>query len=153
MSNIESRSPSEVISGNERVIRPRLSDAAFFFSNDKNTPGITAGKIGERRISAQAGDADQTHRIAKVASWLAAQMDADAELTQRAVRAQCDLVAEMVLEFPELQGIAGSLYAASGDPGSREAINPITCPDLQVISYPALPKPLPLRSPTVSIPW
>ena len=61
---------------------------------------------------------------------------------------------EMVWNF-RLQGIAGSLYAAhDGEPQAvARRSNPITCPDLRVISYPALPKPLPLRSPTVSIPW
>ena len=120
VSNIESRSPSEVIAGNERVIRPRLSDAAFFFSNDKNTPlASRQERLGSVVFQHKLGTLlDKTHRIAKVASRLAAQMDADAELTQRATElCKCDLVSEMVLEFPELQGIAGSLYAAhDGEP-------------------------------------
>ena len=70
VSNIESRSPSEVISGNERVIRPRLSDAAFFFSNDKNTPlASRQERLGSVVFQHKLGTLlDKTHRIAKVAS-------------------------------------------------------------------------------------
>ena len=75
VSNIQSRSPSEVIAGNERVIRPRLSDAAFFFSNDKNTPlASRQERLGSVVFQHKLGTLlDKTHRIAKVASRLAAQ--------------------------------------------------------------------------------
>ena len=114
VSNIESRDPDAVVTGNERVIRPRLSDAAFFFANDKQSPLVSrqerlASVVFQHHLGSLL---DKTQRIAGIATELASAIDADAEVTERAAQlSKCDLVSEMVLEFPELQGIAGAHYA------------------------------------------
>jgi glycyl-tRNA synthetase beta chain len=114
VSNIESRDPDAVVTGNERVIRPRLSDAAFFFANDKQFPLVSrqerlAGVVFQHHLGSLL---DKTQRIAGIATELASAIDADAGVTERAAQlSKCDLVSEMVLEFPELQGIAGAHYA------------------------------------------
>ena len=114
ISNIESQQPDEVISGNERVIRPRLSDAAFFFSNDKQTPlGSRQARLSSVVFQHQLGSLhDKTERITQLASDIASTLGADQSITARAAQlCKCDLVSEMVLEFPDLQGIAGRHYA------------------------------------------
>ena len=114
VSNIVSSRPDTVIEGNERVIRPRLADAAFFFATDKQTSlsskserltGVTfQGKLGSL--------ADKQHRINKIAVTLAPALNADVDAVSRASGLiKCDLVSDIVLEFPELQGIAGAHYA------------------------------------------
>ena len=114
VSNIESQQPEQVVSGNERVIRPRLSDAAFFFANDKQ---LTLASRQERLSSVvfqqKLGSLqDKATRIAASAKQVAALIDADANVAERAAQlCKCDLVSEMVPEFPELQGIAGGHYA------------------------------------------
>ena len=115
VSNIESRDAFQVISGNQRVIRARLSDAKFFFETDKKVSlesrrqqldSITfhpkLGSLGEK-----------TSRVGKLACEMARVVDADTTVIQRAVElSRCDLVSEMVLEFDELQGKIGTIYAA-----------------------------------------
>lgn len=114
VANIESSRPESVITGNERVIRPRLADAAFFFNTDKQTSlaskgarldGVTfQGKLGSL--------ADKQRRIAGIANRLAPALGANSDTVARASHLiKCDLVSDMVLEFPELQGIAGAHYA------------------------------------------
>ncbi|NCX49283.1 MAG: glycine--tRNA ligase subunit beta [Gammaproteobacteria bacterium] len=115
VSNIESRDAFQVISGNQRVIRARLSDAKFFFETDKKVSlesrrqqldSITfhpkLGSLGEK-----------TSRVGKLACEMARVVDADTTVIQRAVElSRCDLVSEMVLEFDELQGKIGTIYSA-----------------------------------------
>ena len=114
VSNIESRDPDAVVTGNERVIRPRLSDAAFFFANDKQSPLVSrqerlASVVFQHHLGSLL---DKTQRISAVATELASVIGADIKITERAAQlSKCDLVSEMVLEFPELQGIAGAHYA------------------------------------------
>ena len=114
VSNIESHNPTTVIEGNEKVIRPRLSDAAFFFETDKKTPLVQRsskldGVVFQQKLGTLG---DKAQRIVKLSSWLAEGLTADRTLVERAaLLAKCDLVSEMVLEFPELQGIAGGHYA------------------------------------------
>ncbi len=114
IANIESVDPVQVIAGNERVIRPRLSDAAFFFETDKKTsleqrvPKLESvvfqQKLGTLR--------DKTDRVAKVAAGLAERMGSAPELAERAaLLSKTDLLTEMVLEFADMQGIAGYYYA------------------------------------------
>ena len=114
VSNIVSSQPDTVIKGNERVIRPRLADAAFFFATDKQTSlsskserltGVTfQGKLGSL--------ADKQHRIKNIACAIAPALNADIDIVTRASGLiKCDLVSDMVLEFPELQGITGAHYA------------------------------------------
>ena len=114
VANIESKDPSQVIAGNERVIRPRLSDAAFFFETDKQTPlnqrlKRLEGVVFQQKLGTLA---DKTGRIMGLTQHISAIFNADPDNSARAAKlCKCDLVSEMVLEFPELQGIAGAYYA------------------------------------------
>ena len=120
IANIESRSPEKVVAGNEKVIRPRLSDAAFFYDTD------CRHSLAERRqalkpivFQEKLGSIyDKTDRIARLATLLAPAVGADAGLVQRAGElCKSDLVSEMVLEFDDLQGIMGRYYALNdGEP-------------------------------------
>ena len=114
VANIESKQPEQVVSGNERVIRPRLSDAAFFFANDKQTSLISRqDRLGSVVFQHHLGSLlDKTRRVVAIAKQVANAIGADETTTLRAAElSKCDLVAEMVLEFPDLQGIAGAEYA------------------------------------------
>ncbi|WP_461537377.1 glycine--tRNA ligase subunit beta [Spongorhabdus nitratireducens] len=114
IANIESTDPQQVISGNEKVISPRLADARFFFETDKKT---TLDAQRERLKSVvfqnKLGTVyDKTERMAALAAAIAEQLNSDAEMAARAATlSKADLVSEMVLEFPELQGIMGQYYA------------------------------------------
>lgn len=114
ISNIESADPQQVIAGNERVIRPRLSDAAFFFETDRNTPLAERvpsldNIVFQQRLGTLL---DKTNRVAALAEALAPEVGAPAELARRAGHlGKADLVTDMVLEFADMQGIAGSYYA------------------------------------------
>lgn len=120
VSNIESTDPAQVIAGNERVIRPRLSDAAFFFETDKKTPLASRnekleGIVFQKKLGSVA---DKTRRVAALAKTLAGFTGADAALAERAAMlSKCDLVTDMVLEFSDMQGVAGAYYAEhDGEP-------------------------------------
>ena len=122
VANIESRDPEQVIEGNERVIRPRLADAAFFWDSDRKKP-LTARAETLRDVVYQRGLGsvfDRSQRIAAIATWLAGQLDADAKTVERAATlCKCDLVTGMVGEFPDLQGTMGRYYAlADGEPAA-----------------------------------
>ena len=115
ISNIESKDPVQVIAGNERVIRPRLSDAAFFFETDKKTP--LADRVEQLKtivFQQKLGSVyDKTRRVEQLAGALAGQIGAPVDSAQRAaLLSKTDLVTDMVLEFSDMQGIAGSYYAA-----------------------------------------
>jgi glycyl-tRNA synthetase beta chain len=123
VSNIESRDPVQVIAGNERVIRPRLADAAFFYEQDCRQP--LADKVERLRdvvFQKSLGTLhDKTQRIAALAARLAETLGADVEQARRAgLLAKADLVSELVLEFGDLQGIAGAYYARND--GEPEAV-------------------------------
>ncbi|MGO2242476.1 MAG: glycine--tRNA ligase subunit beta [Halomonas sp.] len=114
IANIDSAAPDQVISGNEKVIRPRLADAAFFYEVDrKRTLASRTALLESVVFQKQLGTlADKARRSTAVATFIAERINADVAHTQRAVAlAKCDLVTEMVLEFPELQGIMGRYYA------------------------------------------
>jgi glycyl-tRNA synthetase beta chain len=114
VANIESKQPEQVVSGNERVIRPRLSDAAFFFANDKQSSLISRQeRLGSVVFQHHLGSLlDKTRRVVAIAKQVANAIGADETTTLRAAElSKCDLVSEMVLEFPDLQGIAGAEYA------------------------------------------
>jgi glycyl-tRNA synthetase beta chain len=120
VANLESKDPEQVIEGNERVIRPRLADAAFFWDSDRRKPLADRGE-GLRDVVYQRGLGslfDKSQRIARIAAWLAAQLGVDAGHVERAAAlAKCDLLTGMVGEFPDLQGIMGRYYALSdGEP-------------------------------------
>ena len=114
VANIESKDPSQVISGNERVIRPRLADAAFFYETDQKTTLETRRESLKNIVfQAQLGSVfDKTERVAKLAEILAPMTGADAGLSRRAAElSKSDLVSEMVGEFDDLQGTMGRYYA------------------------------------------
>ncbi|PCJ30355.1 MAG: glycine--tRNA ligase subunit beta [Gammaproteobacteria bacterium] len=112
--NIESKDPAQVVAGNERVILPRLSDSAFFWETDKKRPLIERQDQLKRIVfQHKLGSVfDKSARVAKLAAVIAADIGGDAALAERAaLLAKCDLVTEMVGEFPDLQGIMGRYYA------------------------------------------
>lgn len=115
ISNIESREPAAVRQGNERVIRPRLSDAAFFWNTDRKSRlddrlERLDGIVFEKRLGSLR---DKSERVEKLANSLAPRFGATASVCARAARlSRCDLVTDMVGEFPELQGLMGSYYAS-----------------------------------------
>ncbi len=120
VSNIESRDPAQVVAGNERVTRPRLADAAFFWDQDRRTP-LAARREGLRTIVFQEGLGslyDKSERVAALATELAPGLGADTGAVRRAAQlGKCDLLTEMVGEFPELQGVMGRHYALhDGEP-------------------------------------
>ena len=116
VANLESKDPEQVIEGNERVIRPRLADAAFFWDSDRRMP-LAGRQESLRDVVYQRGLGslfDKSQRVARVASWLAKKLDGDADVVERAASlAKCDLLTGMVGEFPDLQGIMGRYYALS----------------------------------------
>ena len=114
VSNIESKDPEQVIRGNERVIRPRLSDAAFFFETDKKTT-LESKRDALKNIVFQTklGTVfDKTERVSKLSQRIAKVIGSDESKALRAGQlAKSDLVSEMVLEFTDLQGIMAYHYA------------------------------------------
>lgn len=121
VANIESKDPAQVIAGNEKVIRPRLADAAFFFETDRKTPLIRqADKLQSVIFQEKLGTLyDKSQRVAALASQIAQAIGADPAQAERAgLLGKADLVTDMVLEFPELQGTMGQYYARhDGEPG------------------------------------
>ncbi|MGB2325953.1 MAG: glycine--tRNA ligase subunit beta, partial [Pseudomonadales bacterium] len=114
VSNLISKDPQAVIDGNERVIRPRLADAAFFFETDKKATLESRNPALEKVVfQADLGSlADKTKRIAALAGTIASQIGANAEQAKRAgLLAKADLNTEMVLGFGDLQGLMGHVYA------------------------------------------
>ncbi len=112
--NIESRDPAQVVAGNERVILPRLSDSAFFWETDRKRPlADRQEQLKTIVFQNKLGTVfDKSARVAKLATTIATEIDGDAALAERAaLLAKCDLVTEMVGEFPDLQGIMGRYYA------------------------------------------
>ncbi|OUR71785.1 glycine--tRNA ligase subunit beta [Methylophaga sp. 41_12_T18] len=112
--NIESKDPAQVIAGNERVILPRLSDSAFFWKTDRKQPlAERQDKLKTIVFQHKLGSVfDKSARVAQLAAFIAPQIGGDADLAERAaLLAKCDLVTEMVGEFPDLQGIMGRYYA------------------------------------------
>lgn len=120
ISNLPSREPEQVRRGNERVVRPRLSDAAFFWEQDLRTPlaarvPALAGIVFQKGLGTLA---DKSRRVATLGQLLAAGLGADAAAVERAAMlAKTDLLTDLVKEFPELQGRMGRHYAlANGEP-------------------------------------
>lgn len=116
VSNIESREPQRVREGNERVVRPRLSDAAFFQQQDRRQP-LAASRTALDRVTFQAklgSVGDKVRRVAALGKIVAPEVGAEVAQTIRAAElAKCDLLSAMVGEFPELQGVMGAYYAAA----------------------------------------
>jgi glycyl-tRNA synthetase beta chain len=114
VSNIESRDPAQVRAGNERVVRPRLADAAFFWETDRRQPLAARRKaLGEVTFQKQLGSLlAKSDRVAALAERVAEVAGTDTSLARRAADlSKCDLMTAMVGEFPELQGLMGRYYA------------------------------------------
>ena len=114
ISNIDSKKPEVVATGNERVIRPRFSDARFFYQQDLKQPlSNLRPRLDTVVFQEQLGSVgDKSERIARLASYIAGRLDADTDQVKRAAQlCKCDLMTEMVGEFPKLQGVMGRYYA------------------------------------------
>ena len=114
IANLESRQPDEIIKGNEKVVRARLNDAAFFFNTDKKASLVTRReKLANVTFQAELGSVlAKCERIEKLAIFIADRLNMDSTHVRRAAHlSKCDLVTNMVYEFPELQGSAGYYYA------------------------------------------
>ena len=114
VSNLVSKDPEQVRAGNERVIRPRLADADFFYTSDRAT-ALADRRDALDNVVYQRGLGslgEKSERVRKLAVGIADGLGIDATATGRAaLLAKCDLVTNMVGEFPELQGIMGRYYA------------------------------------------
>lgn len=114
VSNIATATPEHIIRGNETVVRPRLSDAKFFFEQDqKKSLALRAAGLANVVYHNKLGNqAQRVERVQRIATYIATQLNTPVELAQRAAQlAKADLLTDMVGEFPELQGIMGSYYA------------------------------------------
>jgi glycyl-tRNA synthetase beta chain len=114
VSNIETATPGDIVEGNERVVRPRLADAKFFFEQDKKKPlaarvPLLANVVYHNKLGSQLKRVERVEALAREIAPLAG---ADATLAARAAHlAKADLLTDMVGEFPELQGTMGTYYA------------------------------------------
>ncbi|MDY7576754.1 glycine--tRNA ligase subunit beta [Herbaspirillum sp. RTI4] len=126
VSNLETTDPSHIIEGNERVVRPRLSDAKFFFEQDKKKTlasrvPLLANVVYHNKLGNQL---QRTERVQALAVAIAGLLGADAVLTSRAaLLAKTDLLTDMVGEFPELQGIMGGYYARHDGEANEVALS------------------------------
>ena len=114
VANVESKDPAQIISGNEKVVRPRLTDAEFFFKQDKKHSLESLNqRLANVVFQAQLGSVfDKAQRVSALAGFIATRIGGDATRAARAgLLSKCDLASEMVGEFPEMQGIAGYYYA------------------------------------------
>lgn len=114
IANINSKDVDQIRAGNERVIRPRLADAAFFWDQDrKQKLTDRADKLNNMVFQKRLGTlAEKQARVAQLAIHIANNIGGNADWAERAATlAKCDLVTHMVNEFPDLQGIMGRYYA------------------------------------------
>ena len=114
VANIESKDPIQIISGNEKVVRPRLADAEFFFNSDRkkrledNLPRLETVLFQQQLGTLR----DKTNRIEALSGWIAGQIGADFNHATRAgLLSKCDLMTNMVFEFTDTQGVMGMHYA------------------------------------------
>ncbi|AKM46390.1 Glycine--tRNA ligase beta subunit [Edwardsiella anguillarum] len=114
VANIDSKDAQQIIAGNEKVVRPRLADAEFFFKTDRkqrledNLPRLESVLFQQQLGSLR----DKTDRITALAGWIAQQIGADVNMATRAgLLSKCDLMTNMVFEFTDTQGVMGMHYA------------------------------------------
>ncbi|MEI9696994.1 glycine--tRNA ligase subunit beta [Moellerella wisconsensis] len=114
VTNIESSDPQQIISGNEKVVRPRLADAEFFFNTDRkqrledNLPRLETVLFQKQLGTLR----DKTERLEALSGWIAGKIGADVNHATRAgLLAKCDLMTNMVFEFTDTQGVMGMHYA------------------------------------------
>ncbi|PFH08829.1 glycyl-tRNA synthetase beta chain [Collimonas sp. PA-H2] len=126
VSNLQTNEPHYIIEGNERVVRPRLSDAKFFFEQDQKKKlaervPLLANVVYHNKLGNQL---QRTERVKTLAVAIAGLLGSDAALAALAERgallAKADLLTDMVGEFPELQGVMGNYYARHD--GEAEAV-------------------------------
>jgi glycyl-tRNA synthetase beta chain len=142
VSNISSKDPSQVIEGNERVIRPRLADAKFFYETDRQSSlESRLDQLKKVVFQEKLGTVyERSLRVASLARFIAASTGQNEDESERAaLLSKCDLVTNMVGEFADLQGLMGSYYAANdGEPESvAKAINEQYMPKYAGDSLPA----------------
>jgi glycyl-tRNA synthetase beta chain len=120
VSNIDTQTPGEIVEGNQRVVRPRLADAKFFFTQDKkkrleDRVPLLANVVYHNKLGSAL---QRVERLEALAGEIAPMVGVDTSLTRRAARlAKADLLTDMVGEFPELQGTMGTYYARhDGEP-------------------------------------
>ncbi len=124
VSNMKLANPKNIVEGNQRVVRPRLADARFFFETDRKTrladrvPQLSTvlyhNKLGDQL--------QRTGRVRALAGAIALRCGADAQLADRAALcAKADLLTGMVAEFPELQGVMGRYYALADGEDAKVA--------------------------------
>lgn len=128
VSNLISKDPDQVVEGNERVIRPRLADARFFFETDKQASlASRCDGLGKLIFQEKLGTVLQkTQRVEVLARSIASNLGVDEENCARAaVLSKCDLLTAMVGEFADLQGLMGYYYALNDgeDPSVAAALN------------------------------
>ncbi len=114
VANLTSTDPAQIQAGNERVIRPRLADAAFFWNQDRKQPlGERADRLRSMVFQKQLGTLfDKKERVSELSGRIAKLIGGNTEYAERAAHlCKCDLLTNMVYEFPELQGIMGRYYA------------------------------------------
>ncbi|AWH88963.1 glycine--tRNA ligase subunit beta [Limnobaculum parvum] len=114
VTNIESKDPQQIISGNEKVVRPRLADAEFFFNTDrKHRLEDRLPRLETVLFQQQLGTVrDKSDRIQALSGWIASQIGADVNKAARAgLLSKCDLMTNMVFEFTDTQGVMGMHYA------------------------------------------
>ncbi|MBD7947420.1 glycine--tRNA ligase subunit beta [Psychrobacter communis] len=119
ITNIESKDPNQIIEGNEKVVRPRLADAEFFFLQDQKQPLFALTESLKTRVfQDKLGTIwEKSERIAKLAAFIATLMQQQGrdinvdETVRAAILSKADLASSLVGEYPELQGIAGTYYA------------------------------------------
>ena len=120
ISNVDSKRPEVVARGNERVIRPRFADAQFFFQQDRKQPlADLRARLDSVVFQEQLGSiGNKVERISVLAEAMASRISVDPDLVKRAAElCKCDLMSEMVGEFPKLQGVMGRYYAEhDGEP-------------------------------------
>jgi glycyl-tRNA synthetase beta chain len=145
VANLVSKDPAQIRAGNERVIRPRLADAAFFWNQDRRqtlaqrSEGLR-NMVFEKRLGTLF---DKQQRVAELVGTIAGMIDADAAHAQRAaLLCKCDLLTSMVFEFPELQGVMGRYYALhDGEPPAvAEAIREHYLPRFSGDELPTTPE-------------
>jgi len=123
ITNIESKDPNQIIEGNEKVVRPRLADAQFFFLQDQKQPLFALTESLKNRVfQDKLGTIwEKTERIAKLAAFIATLMQQQGhninvdETVRAGILSKADLASSLVGEYPELQGIAGTYYARLND--------------------------------------
>jgi glycyl-tRNA synthetase beta chain len=114
VANIDSKDPQQIISGNEKVVRPRLADAEFFFNTDRkkrledNLPRLQTVLFQKQLGTLR----DKTDRIQELSGWIADKIGASVDNAKRAgLLSKCDLMTNMVFEFTDTQGVMGMHYA------------------------------------------